>query len=207
MTILDDRSSISRMNESPKKESILEAGLSLMMEKGYNHTGLKEILSTAGIPKGSFYHFFPSKEAFGLEVMNYYAAHFDPLLEQHFSQSQKPPLKRLRDFFEAVIKILVKENECRGGCLVGNLGQELADQNPVFREKANSVIKDWEGQFAACLREAQDNGELSKHLDAAELALFMINSWEGAILRMKLMKSPRPLQSFVNVVFDTVLVS
>lgn len=193
------------MSENPKKETILEAGLSLMMQKGYNHTGLQEILCTAGIPKGSFYHFFPSKQAFGLEVMDFYAAHFEPLLDQYFDQIERPPLQRLRGFFEAVIDILVKEHGCIGGCLVGNLGQELADQNPEFRNKANAVMTRWEGRFVACLKEAQDNGALRSDLEAEELASFLINSWEGAILRMKIMKSPEPLESFMQVVFSSIL--
>jgi len=193
------------MNKPSTQEKLLQVGKAIFLEKGYHHTGLQEIVKSAGVPKGSFYHFFASKENFGLAVLEYHLKTFQPFIED-LLQSDKdvPPLQRLRNFFEAGCAQLESE-QCKGGCIVGNLSQELADQNETFREHLNRALSRWQGLFTACLQEAQDHGDIPAHENVEALGQFLINSWEGAILRMKVTKSMEPLRNFVSVFFDKVL--
>jgi TetR/AcrR family transcriptional regulator, transcriptional repressor for nem operon len=205
LTLLDDRSNIYIMNQPSTKEKLLQAGKAIFLEKGYNHTGLQEIVRAAGVPKGSFYHFFASKEAFGLAVLEQHMQTFCPFLDQQLTQNREaPPLQRLRSFFETGHALLEREG-WKGGCIVGNFAQELADQNEVFREHLNNALNRWQKMFTGCLREAQESGDLPPEVDLDSLGQFLMNAWEGAILRTKVTKTGGPLKNFIAVYFDRVL--
>jgi TetR/AcrR family transcriptional regulator, transcriptional repressor for nem operon len=193
------------MNELSTKEKLLQVGKAIFLEKGYNHTGLKEIVQAAGVPKGSFYHFFQSKEAFGLAVLDQHMQTFCPFLEERLTANKStPPLERLRNFFETGYALLKKEG-WKGGCIVGNFSQELADQSEVFREHLRSDLNRWQVLFTTCLREAQEAGDLSVNLDVEAMGQFLMNAWEGAILRSKVTKTGEPIKNFISVFFDRVL--
>jgi len=205
LTQLDDRSNICIMKQSSTKEKLLQVGKAIFLEKGYNHTGLQEIVKAAGVPKGSFYHFFASKEAFGLAVLEQHMQIFCPFLEQQLLENREtPPLQRLRNFFEKGYAILERE-DWKGGCIVGNFSQELADQNEVFREHLKSALGRFQALFTGCLREAHERGDLSAEVDVESLGQFLMNAWEGAILRTKVTKTGKPLKNFIAVYFDRVL--
>lgn len=200
--MLDDRSSICGMSQSSTQDKIIEAGIGLFLEKGYNGAGLKEILAAANVPKGSFYHFFESKEAFGKAALLHYAQAFTPLLKQYLVDSGGTPLSRLDAFFGAMIQRFDKEMDCKGGCLIGNFAQEMADSSPLFRQVIASVMEDWKAHFVTCLKQAQDAGELAEQLPVEALAEVLLNSWEGALLKMKVVKSVAPLEDFRKVFFE-----
>ncbi len=202
LTQRDDRSTITAMPQSSTRDKIIEAGIGLFLEKGYNGAGLKEILAVANVPKGSFYHFFDSKEDFGKAALLYYAQAFTPLLRQYLVDGEGSPLSRLNAFFEAMIYRFDQELDCKGGGLIGNFAQEMADSSQQFRQVVASVMDDWKGYFVACLEQAQDAGELSRHLQVDALAEVLLNSWEGALLKMKVVKTIAPLQDFLKVFFE-----
>ena len=188
------------------RADLIEAGTSLILEKGYNHSGLDEILRAAGVQKGSFYYFFKSKEEFGLQVVDAYAEQRLGQLDRHLGDADHRPLERLRRFFEGSAR-RHRDLGYRKGCLFGNLGQEMADQSEAFRTRLEEVLSQYRGRIAACLREAQAAGELRIDMDADRLAGFCLNSWEGAVLRMKVAKGYEPLEDFLAVIFETVLKS
>ena len=171
---------------------------------GFNATGIDSILKAAGVPKGSFYHHFGSKENFGIEVINLFAQKYAQKLHSFFDDQGVEPLEQVRNYLEHSIEHLTNENFSKG-CLIGNLGQELADQNERFRDRLAEVFCDWLELFANCLRQAQQTGTLNPNLDAQKLASFLLSGWEGAILRAKVTRSPEPLKQFVSILFATVL--
>lgn len=188
------------------RKALVRAGLEKMYASGYGSSGLNEILKAAGVPKGSFYHYFSSKEAFGLEVLEAYTRSFDGFFAEHFDNSANPPLTRLRTFFDASIKRL-EAGGFQGGCLVGNVAQEMSDQSQSFRQKTEEIFVSWRDRLVPCLEEAQARGDLPRNLAVEPLADFIWNSWEGAMLRMKVTKSVKPLRNFVNYLFGLVLKS
>jgi len=190
--------------KAPTKAALVDAGLHLMLEKGYHHTGIQDVLQAAGVPKGSFYYYFPSKESFGLEVIAQFAAAYVARLEQCLGETTQSPLTRLRRHLEETLARFARRG-CRGGCLIGNLSQELADQSECFGAQLEAVLTDWRERYARLFREAQAVGELRADLDPQQLAEFYLNSFEGAVLRAKVSKSPAPLRLFMTLMFDGVL--
>lgn len=192
------------MKKQTKKTDIIDIGTELFAVKGYNATGIDAVLKQAGVPKGSFYNYFSSKEDFGLAIIDQFAVQYESKLASFFDDASVPPLGRMRNYFEHSLRHL-SENEFTKGCLIGNLGQELADQNERFRARLAEIFHTWKKRFATCLAEAQEQGSLAPDLDTDILAEFTLAAWEGAILRTKVMKSPQPIEHFIDTLFATVL--
>jgi TetR/AcrR family transcriptional regulator, transcriptional repressor for nem operon len=192
------------MEKRDTKAEIISVGTEMVSLHGYNATGIDAILKQAGVPKGSFYHYFGSKEEFGLAIIDHFAERYEQRLDTFLNDEEVSPLNRIRNYLESGLA-RISQNQCTKGCLVGNLGQELADQNERFRLRLDTVFSSWKERFAACLREAQQKGELRLELDPGVIACFILSSWEGAILRAKVMKSPQPLRDFIETIFATVL--
>ena len=182
------------------RELLLRAGLEVLTEKGFAAAGLDEILRRGGVPKGSFYHHFDSKEAFGAELIERYAAYFVRKIERHLGDASLSPLTRLRSFVAGAHAGMAR-HDFRRGCLIGNLGQEMGALPESFRARLLGVFADWQARFARCLKAAQDAGELSRESDCDELAAFFWIGWEGAVLRAKLERSGAPLELFGRVFF------
>lgn len=192
------------MEKKDTRSEIIRIGTDMISLQGYNATGIDAVLKQAGVPKGSFYHHFGSKEEFGLAVIDQFAELYDHKLHAFLDDEEVPPLGRIRNYLENGVSRLT-QNQCTRGCLVGNLGQELADQNERFRARLDEIFTSWKEQFAGCLRQAQRAGEIASDLDPAVTAGFILSGWEGAVLRAKVMKSPQPLRDFVDTLFATVL--
>ena len=192
------------MEAKDTRSEIIRIGTDLISRQGYNATGIDAVLKAAGIPKGSFYHYFKSKEEFGLAVIEQFAERFEQRLDTFLNDEEVSPLNRIRNFLETGLA-RVSQNQCSRGCLIGNLGQEMADLNERFRERLDLVFGMWKERFAACLTEAKQRGELPPTADPHPLAGFILSGWEGAILRAKVMKSPQPMHDFVEVLFSATL--
>jgi TetR/AcrR family transcriptional repressor of nem operon len=182
------------------REALLRAGLEVLTEKGFSASGLDEILTRAGVPKGSFYHYFENKDAFGQALITRYADYFARKLERHFSDATHAPLARIRNAI-ADLQAGMLRHEFRRGCLVGNLGQEMGSLPEPFRAQLSDVFADWQQRLARCLREAQAAGEIPVHIDCDEAAAFFWIGWEGAVLRAKLERRMNPLELFVRHFF------
>lgn len=152
------------MSAPKARERLLEVGLRLIHERGYHATGIQDILDVAQVPRGSFYHYFPGKEAFCLAVIDRYAERGYLRLDSYLSAHDFSPLKRVRRFFDDT-RALYCAGECRRGCLLGNLGQELADVSNVCRGRVNRHMESWTARMAQCLREAQDAGVPARTID------------------------------------------
>ncbi len=192
------------MEKKDTRAEIIRIGTDMIALQGYNATGIDAVLKQAGVPKGSFYHYFGSKEEFGLAVIDHFATRYDQRLDTFLNDEEVTPLNRIRNCLESGLARLT-QNHCTKGCLVGNLGQEMADQSERFRARLDEIFATWKTRFAACLRAAHEAGELSPALDSEVVAGVILSGWEGAILRAKVMKSPQPLRDFLEVLFATVL--
>lgn len=182
---------------SETRESLLRAGVEILTEKGFSSTGIDEILRRVGVPKGSFYYFFGSKEAFGAELVERYASYFARKLDRFLLDDTLPPLQRLRAFMNDARSGMAR-HEYKRGCLVGNLGQEMGTLPESFRERLLAVFLDWQSRVACCLDEAKAAGEISAASDCRQLAATFWIGWEGAILRAKLEGSPDALDLFAD---------
>jgi TetR/AcrR family transcriptional repressor of nem operon len=192
------------MSKESTKTVLLETGKSVFLAKGYNNSGIEAILHAAGVPKGSFYYYFESKEDFGLQVLNRFAEEIRANFERCLGDQSLTPLERLRKYFEEVC-VRLESQQCRNGCLVGNLSQEMADQSEAFRARLNEIFDGIRDRYAECLQIAQADGEIAPDLDARQLAEFCLSSWQGAILRAKTVRSVEPIRIFIKILFGYVL--
>lgn len=185
------------------REALIRCGVELCTQSGFQATGIEEVLQRVNVPKGSFYHYFRNKREFGKEVINSYAEYFRSKLARHFTNTELPPLDRLRAFIDEAQAAMMKF-EFKRGCLIGNLGQELAGLDEEFRQSLEQVLLSWEHQTAACLQEAQHQQHLNKDEDPESLAAVFWIGWEGAILRSKLTKSNKPMQLFADFFLESL---
>ncbi len=177
------------------RAALIRCGMEILTEQGFMSTGIDAVLKRVGVPKGSFYHYFDSKEAFGQAVLESYARYFAHKLDRYLLQEDVPPLQRLCNFVEDAKAGMVKHQFCRG-CLVGNLGQEVAILPEGFRLQLEATLCSWQDRLAECLREARTVGELSANADCEGLAAFFWIGWEGAVLRARLTRDNVPLDVF-----------
>lgn len=179
------------------REALIRCGVEVLTEQGFMATGLDYILKRAGVPKGSFYNYFPSKEAYGRVVLTHYAEYFARRLDRWLLDEALSPLERLVGFVQSA-KGSMARHEYRRGCLVGNLGQEAGMLPQGFRESLEGIFLDWQQRLSRCFHAAQVCGELPKSVDFDELAAFFWIGWEGAVLRAKLTASDAPLNTFIS---------
>ncbi len=192
------------MPKTETKHNLLKIGSELIYKNGYNNTGIQEILNEADVPKGSFYFYFQSKEDFGLQVLDLYQEFLFDRMNQRFEDYSLSPLDRIKKFFDDFMDYFSK-NHCTGGCPVGNLAQEMGDINSAFREKMSEIFEKMKENIKYCLKEAQVKNHISGTINTNDYAEFIINSWEGALIKMKLSKSTDALSIFDGIVFKDLL--
>jgi TetR/AcrR family transcriptional regulator, transcriptional repressor for nem operon len=187
-----------------KRERLLQLGVQRLRAGGYHGTGIQQLVQEAGVPKGSFYNYFASKEDFGAAVVRAYAQAFRDELDPLLAESEAAPRASLRRFFDNLIERF-RENGARGGCLVGNLGAELEGAEPELSVALKETMGDWREAFGAVVARAQAAGEIGDSIDSRVLADFVINAWEGALIRMKIEHSVEPLERCIEILFDGLL--
>ena len=187
------------------RDDIIRVGLEILGEKGFNSCGIDAVLKSAKIPKGSFYYYFPSKEEFGLAVLDLFAEQAKTHAESYLQDKTLTPMARLRRYLTDVAAN-IEEEGCRRGCFLGNMTQEMAGQNDRFRVKLNEIWDGWKRIIADCLREAKVANELKRDADADLLAEFIIVGIEGGMLRAKVSKTALPMKDMADILFERVLV-
>lgn len=190
--------------KSDARQKILEAGAQIIHRKGYNHTGIQEVLQAAGVPKGSFYFYFKNKEDFGLQVIEYFNHNFAEMLAPILKNHAITPLERLERIFDWFIEYFT-EIKFTNGCPIGNLGQEMGDLSEAFSEKLKDALNRLVNLYAGILQEAVDAGEIPGHLDPGETAAFIVSGWHGALIRMKIFQSAEPLENHKQFILKHIL--
>lgn len=181
------------------KERLVLAGLPLLLKHGYNDLGIQTLLKATGTPKGSFYHHFRDKEDFALQVLDAYMAQVHAGMNACLTRQDRPPLLRVRDFFEMTQASYRDEGYM--GCLIGGLGQELSGVSEVFRTRISRCFSEIAKQMAACLEEARRRGDIPDDSDVTEMAERLVDCWEGAALRSRLRKDPSSLEAMLDFYF------
>ncbi len=176
-----------------KKEKLLTQGVSLLMAQGYHGTGLKEILDSVQIPKGSFYNYFATKEDFGAAVIQHYIEPFIHRLENCLTDPDKDAASALQYYLDNLI-IDLEAAEYKGGCLLGNLMGEIGDTSEICRTSLQTAVKHYRQLYVQALEKGQQQGTIRCDKSAERMADLLINSFQGALLRMKIDQSAAPLR-------------
>ena len=188
----------------PTKQRLLEAGLAMLLEHGYNDLGIQALLESTATPKGSFYHHFRDKEDFAIQVIDAYMEQVHAGLDLALGDASRPPLERVRRFFEMTSQKYREEGYM--GCLLGGLGQELSGVSDGFRRKIEECFSVIANRIAACLDIARKNGDIPRNTDTKRMASLLVDCWEGAALRSRLRGNAAPLNAMLNFYFGAFAV-
>lgn len=180
----------------PTKQRLIEAGLAMLLEHGYNSLGIQALLDATGVPKGSFYHHFKDKEHFALAVIDAYIGEVHKVLDLCLADASLPPLMRIRRFFEIVSQKYREDGYM--GCLMGGLGQELSGTSETFRRKIEWCFSSIGERMVACLTEAKALGDIPASVDAERMGHLLVDCWEGAALRSRLRRDPQSLMAMLD---------
>lgn len=179
------------------RTKLLDQGVALFMEHGYHGAGLQDILNSVGVPKGSFYNYFGSKEEFGAASIAHYIEPFIDLLDQYLKRPQLSGAQVLEGYFEELIEELERRH-FKGGCLLGNLIGEIGDTSDVCRQALASALLRYRDKLQEALARGQQENHFRLDKSAVEMADFLADAWQGALLRMKVEQSTRPLRDCIR---------
>jgi len=189
------------------RTKLIDLGIKLFSEQGFHGTGLKEILQAGNVPKGSFYNYFDSKEAFAAEVIDVHSmrvlAMFDQILVE---RADDPPITRIRAFHDYLVE-LHELADWREGCLLGNLAAEFASSSELCSAALRRGVDDWCGRTAVLFAEGQERGEVRTDVSASALARQFWNSWQGALLTMQYERSGEALTNAIDLNLQTFVVA
>jgi TetR/AcrR family transcriptional repressor of nem operon len=187
------------MARASLKEQIVVGALETLHRKGFNGSSVEDITTAAKVPKGSFYNHFGSKEELAVAALDRYWQRVLGSLDQ-LNDARTPPLARLKKYFRYLIKVS-QDAEFRTGCFIGNMSTEMPDQSRMIRERLAIQLAAWSRGIESCVREAQADGSMRNDIEANTIASFLLNSWEGAVLRSKVDRDPSSLAAFEHTVF------
>ncbi len=185
------------------REQILKAGLKCLEQRGYNGVGVQDITDAAGVPKGSFYNHFESKEALGAEIVERYGA--EPARREILGDRSVAPLERLRRHFERLNTVFT-DAKFERGCILGNFSAELSGQSDLIRGSLRGLYARWTEDIEAAISEAQESGAIANKAKSADIAAFLLDAYEGALLRARVERTARPFLRFMKFAFTQILV-
>lgn len=174
------------------RQRIIDSARDLIYARSYSDVGVQQICDNAGVKKGSFYHFFPSKRDLTLAVLDQLQVFFrDTILNRSFA-TDIPPLQRIERFFSSIYEFQKQTREATGhvlGCPFGNLGSEMSTQDEVLRTKIDAIFCASEQPFEQALQEAVTRGDLPA-IDTAGAARAIFAYVEGIMTYAKARNDP-----------------
>jgi TetR/AcrR family transcriptional repressor of nem operon len=191
------------MPKQDTRQIIIQNGAKIIHSKGFVNTGIKDILDASGVPKGSFYFYFKSKEDFGQALVDYYAETMTGMITGYLTDTGRTPMERLDRFFTESARFY-EHNRFAGGCPIGNMSQEMSNISEPIRLKLQAAFSRIRSAMKQCIIEAQELGQVDEKLDPEVLAVFTLNGFEGALIDMKVSKSTRPLNIFKNMLLEFI---
>ncbi|MFJ3048700.1 MULTISPECIES: TetR/AcrR family transcriptional regulator [Pseudomonas nitroreducens/multiresinivorans group] len=181
-----------------KRDLILAKGSLAMTRSGYHGTGVQDIVQAAGIPKGSFYHYFDSKEDFALQALEHLYA---PRLARYAEALGNPalgPRARILTYYRELLAHFARQEKLQYHCFIGSLSFEMAELSPPIAERVDVILQQSIDTLRDCLADAQRAGELPASENVEQLAEFIGNAWQGVLARMKVSASLKPVERFIE---------
>lgn len=192
------------MTAQDTRQKLIETGTLLISRKGYHAVGLQEILEKASVPKGSFYHYFKSKEDFGVQIIHHNTALKARLIESILTDPSSGPVARLEALHRAILQRM-QDRSAADHNVIGKLMNEISELSEPMRQALQAGLRQWKALMRRCLQEAQARGQIDAAHDLDTLADFIFDGWEGASLRARLEKRTQPLEVFCHYLFERIL--
>jgi TetR/AcrR family transcriptional repressor of nem operon len=181
-----------------KHDLILAKGAQVMTRRGYHGTGVQEIVQAAGVPKGSFYHYFASKEDFAMQALDHL---YTPRLQRYaefLGNQLLPPRERVLTYYRDLVAHFARQEKIQHHCFIGSLSFEMAELCQPIGQRVEAILQRSVEILAQCLEASVQADELPADTDCQALAEFIANAWEGAVMRMKVGGTVTPLQIFLD---------
>lgn len=183
------------------REPLIEAGLRTFHQRGFHGCGVQDITAAAGVPKGSFYNHFESKEALALAALERF---WDIGTERRavLVDRDLDPVERLRRHF-TLLNEAVARGQFEKGCLIGNFSAELSGAEAV-QARLRDLYTSWCAAIEVAVAQARAEGRLASVASDASVATYLVSAWEGAVLRSKVDRSGAVLDDFVVIALDSL---
>ena len=192
------------MGRQSFRDKIIASGTQTVRRRGFGTAGLREITAVAGVAQGSFTNHFASKEDFGVAVLDHYFDQIRVVMAQTLHDHSRKPLERLLAYFAEITDLFAADG-WRYGCLAGNMALEAAEHSELIRHCLSEIFAEWTPAFAAVIREGQGVGDIHTKQDSEEVGAALLEAWHGAMLRMKVERTPAPLHRFKRLTFPALL--
>jgi TetR/AcrR family transcriptional repressor of nem operon len=179
-----------------KRDLILAKGAEVMTRRGYHGAGVQEIVQAAGVPKGSFYHYFDSKEDFALQALQ---SVYQPRLQRYgeaLGNAALSPRERILSYYSDLIEHFTRQERLEYHCFIGSLSFEMAELSPSLGATVDGILQQSADILQVCLEQAQAAGQLAAEEDCRNLAAFICNAWQGALTRLKVSSNLQALNDF-----------
>jgi TetR/AcrR family transcriptional repressor of nem operon len=175
-----------RPNRSEQtREALINAGIEQLSLNGYHGTGIKQILDTVNVPKGSFYHYFASKEAFVAEIIRVYSCQLLTLFDEYIANSDDTPLDQIKIVYSLMLT-KYSDNHCQQGCLIGSIAAEIGNQSELCQTAMLEAVANMKAKVCALVQRAQLAGQIRNDLSAEQITAVFWATWEGSLLQMKM---------------------
>jgi len=187
------------------KDHLLNKGMEILWTNGYNGTSVGNIVKAAGVPKGSFYNYFESKEDFVIQALDKYFSEMFPHALKIIEDPQLPGKEKMYQLYSFKVKMALSELEHKMGCMALNLGNEMSDHSEAIRKaivEKESFVKN---KVVDIVREGQKRGEIKTELSAESMVDFIDDAWKGAMVTAKEYRSDEPLNNFLEVLQKVIL--
>ena len=196
-----------RMGRQSYREKIVASGMQTVHQGGFATVGVRELTERAGVAQGSFTNHFKTKEEFGVAVLDYY---FDQVVRSviavTLNDKERAPMERRRAYFDVITSLFASTSpQWHYGCLAGNMALEAAEHSELIRHRLTEIFAEWALPFGRVIRDAQTAGEVRSDINAEETGAALLEAWHGAMLRMKIDRTPAALDRFKQLVFPALL--
>jgi TetR/AcrR family transcriptional repressor of nem operon len=179
------------------RDNIVAVGQRIMAGKGFSAVGLNEILTTAGVPKGSFYYYFASKDAFGVALLEKYFEDYLAEIDAIFRQADVTTAEGLVRYFERW-RTNQLEADCHGKCLVVKLGAEVADLSEPMRMALKQGTAGIVARLASAIERGTAEGSLAVDGQATSIAESLYQLWLGASVMAKITRDASPFDAAMH---------
>ena len=188
------------------RESLIQAGIEQLSAHGYHGTGIKQILDQVGVPKGSFYNFFGSKEAFVAEIIEHYSHGYLGQVKEYVEGAGKDlsPVNQLTFIYRYSLD-QYKQADFKQSCLIGSMAAEISAESAMCRTVLEKTLKEWRVFFTLMFEKAQESGEIRGDISARALSEAYWAAWEGALIIMKMSADTKPAIRIMDLMLQTLL--
>jgi TetR/AcrR family transcriptional repressor of nem operon len=187
------------------REALISAGIDQISTHGYHGTGIKQILDIVNVPKGSFYNFFASKEAFVVELVKAYNHNLLDEVQQFRTGAGAAltPLEQIRQVAKYALQRHA-QSQCQKSCLIGALAIDVGSESTLCQQALVVATQEWQVLYTQLFGLAQQSKEVRADISAQQLTRVYWSTWEGTLLQMKVSKNMEEAVNTMETVLDVL---